>query len=314
MTAVAGDVQQRASTGLVGSFFSGVLATAVATPCTGPFLGTAVGLAVTLPPLFALLIFTSVGLGMASPYLALTAFPALLRYLPKPGAWMVVFKELMGFLMLGTVLWLTWVFSAQTDNLALHLLLGSFFMIALACWIYGKWGHSLKTRGVRLVGLFLTAVCLVAAGYTISLSVRTDGKGASQEVLASDWEPFSMQRIEELQRQGTPVFVDFTAKWCILCQANHLALSTQEVEAAFKQAGVVKMKADWTKGDPEIAAALKQYGRNSVPLYLLYQGHPGEPAKILPQVLTPDLVIEHLNGLKTVLAERESALSTPTPI
>lgn len=292
---MASDVQGRVK-GHLGSFFSGVLATAVATPCTGPFLGTAVGFAVTLSPLLALAIFTSVGLGMAAPYLALTAYPSLLRFLPKPGAWMVTFKELMGFLMVGTVLWLTWVFGAQTSSIGLFMLLSSYFLIALACWIYGKWGSLARAKKVRIAGLIATFVCMTVAGYAMVQAVRydTSHNEIAAQTAALEWEPFSAERIVELQRQGTPVFVDFTAKWCLICQANHLVLSVNEVKEAFSQAGVVRMKADWTKADPAITAALKRHGRSSVPLYLYYGANPAEPPKILPQVLTPEIVLSEL--------------------
>ena len=152
---------------MFGSFLSGVLATAVATPCTGPFLGSAVGFAFTLPAPQTLLIFTSLGLGMSAPYLALSAFPALLRFIPKPGPWMIVFKELMGFLMLATVIWLVWVFSAQTNSFAVTLLLAAFFLMSFAGWIYGKWGTPLKTKLTRTIGLIVAAAIFGVASYTV---------------------------------------------------------------------------------------------------------------------------------------------------
>ncbi|MCE5318201.1 MAG: thioredoxin family protein [Parachlamydia sp.] len=295
---MASDAQQRSS-GLVGSFMSGVLATTVATPCTGPFLGTAVGFAVSLPAIFALAIFTAIGFGMAAPYLALTAYPSLLRFLPKPGAWMITFKELMGFLMFGTVLWLTWVFGAQTNSLGLFMLLGSFFFISIACWIYGKWGGALtKTKTVRRIGMLGALLCMAVAGYAIIEASRIQDVSHQAVAASEGWEPFSAERVVELQKQGVPVFVDFTAKWCLICQANHLVLSVNDVEAAFNQKGVVKMKADWTKADPAITMALKQYGRNSVPLYLLYGTDSSQAPQILPQVLTPEIVLRELQVLE----------------
>lgn len=295
---MASDAQQRTS-GLLGSFFSGVLATTVATPCTGPFLGTAVGFAVSLPAVFALAIFTAIGTGMAAPYLALTAYPTLLRFLPKPGAWMITFKELMGFLMFGTVLWLTWVFGAQTSSLGLFMLLGSFFFISLACWIYGKWGGAItKTKMVRRIGMFGALICLAVAGYAIVEASHTEGVQHEAVATSEGWEPYSAERVAELQKQGVPVFVDFTAKWCLICQANHLILSVDEVQAAFNQKGVVRMKADWTKADPAITMALKEYGRNSVPLYLLYGTDSSQMPQILPQVLTPEIVLRELQAIE----------------
>lgn len=289
---LASDAQQRVS-GLLGSFSSGILATTVATPCTGPFLGSAVGFAVTLSPILALLIFTSVGLGMAAPYLALTAFPSLLRFLPKPGAWMVTFKELMGFLMISAVLWLTWVFGAQTSSLGLFLLLSSFFLITFACWIYGKWVSFPRTKAARWIGLTAVLLCLALSGYTMMKAAHPSSIASEELAYESDWETFSPERVAALQEQGIPVFVDFTAKWCLICQANHVVLSMPEVKAAFKRQGVVKMKADWTRGDPVITTALKKFGRNSVPLYLYYGG--GHlPPRLLPQVLTPEIVLSYM--------------------
>lgn len=298
------------SSGLAGSFFSGILATAVATPCTGPFLGTAVGFAVTLPAFLSMLIFTSLGLGMASPYLMLGAFPSLLKYLPKPGNWMITFKEIMGFVMIATVLWLIWVFGAQTDALAVFLLLSGFFFMAIACWIYGKWGAPVKKKKTRLISCGVAAPFLILGAYVLFFASTIPSycldDMQNQEVIAmagktqhrSKWEKFSPERVDELRKNGTPVFVDFTAKWCLICQANHLVLNVNEVDNRFNDLGVVRMKADWTKSDPVITEELKKYGRNSVPLYLLYRPNSDEPATILPQVLTPETVLEYLKELE----------------
>jgi thiol:disulfide interchange protein DsbD len=303
MTSWAGQAEAaHRSNGFIGSFFGGVLATAVATPCTGPFLGTAVGFAVTLPTILAMLMFTSLGLGMAAPYLVLTAYPRLLRFLPKPGAWMVTFKEIVGFFMLATVLWLLWVFGAQTDSLAVFMLLIGFFCLALGCWIYGKWGASLSSKTVRNIGRILTAVCFIAGGYMI-VSAAVPQNAAlhdTKQVIADNshgadtWETFSPERVAELQSQGIPVLVDFTAKWCLICQANHLVFSSSEVNDMLNKLGVVKMKADWTRKDMMITQELRKFGRNSVPLYVLYGKTPSEQPQILPQVLTPATVLEHL--------------------
>jgi thiol:disulfide interchange protein len=291
--------------GLISSFLSGVLATAVATPCTGPFLGTAIGFAVTLPTFQALMIFTSLGLGMASPYLLLGAFPELLKWMPKPGNWMIVFKEIMGFIMMATVLWLVWVFGAQTDTFALFILLVGFFFLAIGAWILGKWGTPIKSKNTRIIGYAAALLIFVLGGVTIAKAstlapvpspsylnsevALTDPAGADQ------WIPFSPEKLAELQAQGTPVFIDFTAKWCLICQANHAMLETESVREKFQEKKVVKMLADWTKKDPVIAEWLKKFGRNGVPLYVMFDGEQN-PA-ILPQVLTPDLITEQLDLL-----------------
>ncbi|PJD97336.1 MAG: hypothetical protein CK425_03515 [Parachlamydia sp.] len=280
--------------GFSGSFFSGVLATAVATPCTGPFLGSAIGFAVTLPPFYALLIFTSLGMGMAFPYLVLSLFPSLLSFLPKPGNWMVTFKELMGFVMMTTVLWLLWVFAAQTSSLALLIVLFAFLLITLGFWVYGRFGTLINKRRTRLLSSVFALLCLTMASYTIYVSASLPPE-TTQVADAGDWEPFSATRVAELQKQGVPVFIDFTAKWCLICQTNHMVLASERVGQKFKELGVVKMSADWTSNDEEITKALRQFGRNGVPLYLLYNGK--ESPEILPQVLTPDVVIEHLETM-----------------
>lgn len=302
----AGSMHSSGETGVWGSFLSGVLATAVATPCTGPFLGSAVGFAVTLPPLLAMLIFTSLGLGMAFPYLILSAFPALLRFIPKPGPWMVTFKEIMGFFMIATVLWLVWVFGAQTSSLGVFLLLIGFFFLSLGCWIYGKWGSPIKNRMTRGVGYVMTVVCLIVATYAILNSTaewvsasedtsRTSVSGAAASIY--EWEDFSPERVADLQAKGIPVFIDFTARWCLICQANHVVLSVDEVTEKMAQLGVVKMLADWTRNDPVITRELRKLGRNGVPLYVLYGKSTAQEPLILPQVLTPEIV---LNSLKEI--------------
>lgn len=299
VTTWAGKAQTHVShkhSGYTSSFFSGMLATAVATPCTGPFLGSVVGLAVTTTPLYAMLLFTSMGLGMALPYLLLSLFPKLLSLLPRPGPWMDTFKQLMGFLMLATVLWLVWVFGAQTDNNATILLLISFFLLAVGCWIYGRWGTNLNKAITRFSSIICMTACFIAGGYLIVLAatgVPLETYRSSSGDIA-EWEPFSPERIEELKKKGTPVLVDFTAKWCLTCQANRVALTSEDVEKKLADLGVVKMEADWTRNDPVITQELRKHGRNGVPLYLLYSGDPNEPPKVLPQMLTQAVVLEHL--------------------
>jgi thiol:disulfide interchange protein DsbD len=297
ITSVAGNISHK-KTGFTNSFLSGVLATAVATPCTGPFLGSAVGYAVTLPPAGALLIFTMVGLGMSFPYLLLSAYPSLLRFIPKPGNWMITFKEIMGLLMMATTIWLLWVFSAQTSNLSLILLIGALFFFGIGCWIYGKWGSPLQKQFKRRLSFVFSLFFLGLGTFTIYTATESTMEAPdTTEEIATRWEPYSKARIEELQKQGIPVFVDYTAKWCLICQTNHLSLSTFQAEQKFKSAGVVRMKADWTKKDPVITQDLRKFGRSSVPLYVLYGTNPSEKPKILPQVLTSDVVVSYLEEI-----------------
>lgn len=292
---------QRPSDKLTGSFFSGILATAIATPCTGPFLGSAIGFAITVSAPEALLIFTTLGIGMASPYLLLAAYPKLLRFLPKPGNWMITFKEITGFIVLATVLWLTWVFGAQTDPMALVMLLMGLFAIAVGCWIFGKWGSPIKPRLVRFLSYVLITACFGVGGYIIATSTSNlaGTQKAGLVAQADEWETFSPERVAELQSQGIPVLIDFTAKWCLICQANHFVLTSDSVTQKLDDLGVVKMKADWTRNDPVITEELRKHGRNGVPLYLLYGTDATQPPKIMPQVLTSDIVLEHLSDVES---------------
>lgn len=313
LSAMAGQAQvksQKKGESLTSSFFSGVLATAVATPCTGPFLGPAVGFAVTQPAMMSMLIFTSLGLGMASPYLLLSAFPSCLKYMPKPGNWMITFKEVTGFIMMAVVLWLLWIFGAQTDSLALFGLLASLLIISVGCWIYGKWASPIRKKRTRIVGMLAAFVCLAIGGemaYSASTAPVTtlDDKrpvSLGDHHQTGEWVDFDAGVLQDLREGGTPVFVDFTAKWCLICQANHLVLSVDKVDKKLQEMGVVKMKADWTKHDPDITKFLKKYGRNGVPLYLLYSGNSEHPPEVLPQVLTPDIVLEYLDAMKKPVA------------
>lgn len=289
------------SSGFTGSFFSGVLATAVATPCTGPFLGSAVGFAVTLPVFQSLLIFTSLGLGMCFPYLLLAAFPSFLRFMPKPGAWMETFKQLMGFLLLATVLWLMWVFSAQTDTFSLICLLTGFLCFSIGAWVYGRGCSPVAKRRTRLFSYaFVLLFAFAGVEAILFPSASWYGQESSTEAKSSGskwngWENFSPERVAQLRSEGKPVLIDFTAKWCLICQANHMVLDSDDLQKQLDTLGVVKMKADWTKNDPVITEALSQFGRNSVPLYVFYGPDEEKDPVILPQVLTPDVVAEHIN-------------------
>jgi len=297
ITSAAGNASQNKK-GLTGSFLSGILATAVATPCTGPFLGSAVGFAVTLPAFMAMLIFTMLGVGMAFPYLLLSAFPSLLRFVPKPGNWMITFKEIMGFIMMATAIWLLWVFGAQTSSMAIVLVIAGLFFLSIACWIFGKWGSPIQAKKTRYLSYVLSIAAIACALFVITTAASP--AFASQDThqeASEDWEVFSPERVAELQKQGIPVFIDFTAKWCLICQANHLTLASDTATAEFKKKGVVRMKADWTKNDPVITAELRKFGRNSVPLYILYGKDSSKQPQVLPQVLTPDVVTTHLNNI-----------------
>jgi thiol:disulfide interchange protein DsbD len=260
-----------------------------------------VGFAVTLPVFQSLLIFTLLGLGMCFPYLLLASFPAFLRFMPKPGPWMETFKELMGFVLLITVLWLMWVFSAQTNTFSLICLIAGFLSFAIGAWIYGKGSHPLISSKKRIIA-YVTALFFILMGIEAIILPKDSWNDSSTFSQIGNgewagWEVFSPERVAELRKQGRPVLIDFTAKWCLICQANHIVLGSKEVDKKLSEKGVVKMVADWTKNDPVITEALSQFGRNSVPLYVFYGSDQKQEPTILPQVLTSDIVKEHINSV-----------------
>lgn len=295
LTSTGGALQGRK--GYAGSFASGTLATIVATPCTAPFMGSALGFALAQPAYVALLIFTSLGLGMALPYLVLSLTPGLLRYVPKPGPWMETFKQLMGFFMMGTVVVLVWIFGRQAGLGAVTALLGSFVILALAAWIYGIGTVPDATVGKRRVALALASVFLAAGLFVGFNQAHADPTAAGETAGMQDgiaWEPFSFERLAELRSAGKPVFIDFTAAWCLSCQVNErMALGASRVQERFRTSGIVALKADWTLHDEMITRALASYGRRGVPLYVLY-GPGSEQPRLLPEVITPGIVLDAL--------------------
>lgn len=288
------------------SFFSGILATAVATPCTGPFLGSALGYALTLPALQALMVFTFLALGMCAPYLLLSAFPALLKFVPRPGPWMETFKQLTGFILLAAVVWLMWVFSAQTNSFSLICLITGLLCFSIGAWIYGRGGVPSVSKLKRVSAYALTLLALFIGVEVILLPRASWQAETSSSNSSSDWEEFSLERVAQLKALGQPFLIDFTAKWCLICQVNHLVLSSSEVQAKLDQLGVVKMKADWTKNDPMITKELSKFGRNSVPLYVIYGQNSEKEPTILPQVLTPEIVTSHLENAVGKIIKRNS--------
>lgn len=284
-----------------GSFFSGALATIIATPCTAPFMGVALGYALTLSPVESMLIFTFLGLGMGSPYVLLSRYPQWLARIPKPGPWMETLKQSMGWLLLATVIWLIWVLNIMAGGDAVILLIGLLFLAGLGSWILGRWGNIARETPVRRTAQTLALILILgslaggvwsAQAWTKPTVDATDAANGSME-----WEPYSPQRLAELRAAGQPVFLDFTAAWCLSCQVNErVVLSSASVRKKFAEKGVTVLKADWTNRDEEIARALASYGRSSVPLYVVYDGEGGEPV-ILPEILSPGLVLNALDNL-----------------
>lgn len=265
--------------GYRGSFFTGVLATVVASPCTAPFMGTAVGFAASQPAFIALLVFAFIGMGMALPVLLLTLFPAGLRKLPKPGNWMITLRQLLGFPLLATAIWLAWVIGRQTGANGMAITLLTWLLIGFGLWLHG---HGKK---------ILAALTIIAslAGLVISLN-----SPSSESKLASD--QFNKTEIQRLRENGQNVFLDVTADWCITCAANEtLVLNTKTIRDAFIKHNVHYLIADWTRYDPAITALLAEYQRNGIPLYVYYPADLSATAIMLPQVLTKSMIIELLN-------------------
>jgi thiol:disulfide interchange protein DsbD len=286
-----------------GSFFTGALATVAATPCTAPFMGVAVGFALSAPPATALVVFEALGLGLALPYLLLTLVPAWSRLLPRPGAWMIRLEQLLAFPLYATVAWLVWVVSRQSGPEGVAAVLAGLVLIAFAAWVVqatrtagGRWRRA-ATGGAGLAVLIAIALGpLVATG-----PAAPDARSAASGAIA--WEPFSARRVTELRAQGQPVFVNFTAAWCVTCLVNErVALGSSAVAEAFRKKGVAYLKADWTNRDPEIAQVLGSFGRSGVPLYVVYPpARPGRPdggqPSILPQILSEGTIIDAIEKL-----------------
>jgi len=292
----AGDALARKG-GAVGAFFTGVLAVAVAAPCTAPFMATAIGFALTQGTLAAIGVFFSLGLGFAAPFIAIGLSPALLRLLPRPGAWMLHFKQLLAFPMYGAAAWLVWVIAQEAGQMGLAATLAAMVAFAFGAWV---WTASRESGARwRIAGAFtaLLGLGLALAGVAIAQGdPATTGAAAFAGEGALHPEPYSAARLAQLQNEKRPVFVDATAAWCITCLVNEkIALSRPDVARAFAATHTAYLVADWTKRDAAITALLSAHDRSGVPLYLYYK--PGAAdADVLPQILTPDAVLAALAG------------------
>lgn len=279
--------------GYTGAFLHGAFTTLLGTSCTAPYLGVTLGFAVSQTTPVVIAIFLTIAAGMSLPYLLLTSNPALLRFLPKPGAWMERLKQLMGFVILAVAVWMLGVLgkSLGVDAIAGT---GAFLLVlGFACWIFG----TLQSRTLAL----FAALLLSAAGYRLfvydALMRGPVGNTGSADPSGEGWEPFSPERLAKERAAGRPVFVDFTAEWCLNCKVNErVTLSKHEVQAAFKKRGVVMLKADWTHKDAVITEELNRFKRIGVPFYLLYKPDSDQP-HVFPELLTPALVLEALGSL-----------------
>ena len=278
--------------GTSGSFFTGVLAAVVATPCTAPFMATAVGVAMTQSPQVAIATFAMLGIGLALPYLALTVFPSMARRMPKPGAWMNTLKQALAFPLYASAAWLVWVLAQQSGANGVFVALLGMILLALAIWLWSLSGASPVRRALRLTGVAMATVISIV----LASGMQTDAVPTAQRA-ADAGEPFVRDRFEAARAAGQPVFVNMTAAWCITCKVNErVALSGEAFHQALREGGYTYFKGDWTNQNPEITHLLTTFGRAGVPLYVVYPAQGGAPI-VLPQILTESIVVEALTSI-----------------
>lgn len=273
--------------GLSSSFMTGVLATTVASPCTAPFMGPALGFAISQPTFIALLVFACLGLGMALPFVLLTWIPSLSEKLPKPGLWMDTFKQFLAFPLYMTAVWLLWVAGRQTSVDVLAVVVLGLILIAMSLWLTKlRQKADKKMTDVTWTNAF-AALCLVGAMAAPVLSISKDNEPVR-------WEPYSPERLAELRKIQQPVFINLTADWCITCLANERVAFTDNFYQALSDNQVIYLKGDWTNNDPKITLLLNQFQRSGVPLYLAYPAGSGDP-EVLPQILTENIVLSAIS-------------------
>jgi thiol:disulfide interchange protein DsbD len=282
--------------GYSGSFFTGVLASVVASPCTAPFMGAALGFAFTQTMLVALTVFVALGFGMALPFLVISFVPGLARRMPRPGHWMLTFKQILAFPLYATAAWLLWVLGQQTSSDAMALVIGACVLLAFATWLY-QLRHTSKGMW-RHVSMLLILLCLYGS-FTVLRSPFLATHSANAAVAEdANYQAYSAALLADLRAQGKPVFVNMTASWCITCLVNEkVSLSSDSVVSALLEKDVTYLKGDWTNNDPAITAVLKQYETSGVPLYLMFPADASKPAEVLPQILTEGIVMDALERI-----------------
>lgn len=298
---VGADAKVAGRKDLVGSFGVGVLAAVVGAPCVGPFVGGVSGVALQANTFTGLLIFAMLGFGMAFPFLVLAIFPKMVAYLPKPGPWMETFKQSMGFLLMAALVFLVYLLGQLAGLAAVTTMLVVLLVAAIAAWIFGRWAAPVKSARARAIARLVTLALLLLSGIwglrSVDAAYDANVGGVGSEVAKGEpWAPWSPEAVEQAIAEGKPVFVDFTATWCLICQVNKkTALHTDATRELFEAAGVVSLSADWTRRDPAITAELEKFGRSGVPLYLLYS--PDGDVSVLPQNLTNGIIREAVEKL-----------------
>jgi thiol:disulfide interchange protein len=277
--------------GLSGSFFTGVLAAVVASPCTAPFMGAALGFALTQPAIACLAVFAALGFGMALPLLLLCYIPALAERLPRPGAWMDNIKQFLAFPLYLSAVWLLWVYGRQTSTTGMAALCTGAVAIAFGCWLMNRHGKGI-TEALRLI--------TIAAAWIIALALpfkELNQHNAGDAQTDGQWQVYTSELLQSLRAEGRPVFVNLTADWCLTCLANErIALDTKTIKTLFKDNNVATLKGDWTNTDPKITELLEEYGRSGVPLYLWFPANRSGKADVLPQLLTKDMLINTISS------------------
>ena len=291
-TGVGSDLQMKS--GFAGSFFTGVLATVVATPCSAPFLAPALGAALTLSTVESFAVFTAIAIGLAGPYLLLSIFPAAVKILPRPGAWMETFKQFMAFPLYATVAYLTWVLAGQTTENGSLMALFGLVLIALGVWFYGRY-NAPGTKPAKVRFGTITAALVFAVGVWTGWPEDIASKTAAAQAAGAPevvWEKWSPETVTKLRAEGNTIYVDFTARWCATCQTNKkIVFHSDAVLRAFAAKKIVTLRADWTNKDPAITSELAKYQRSAVPFNVIWQPGKTEPV-ILPELLTPSIVLD----------------------
>lgn len=287
--------------GYAGSFFTGVLATVLSTPCSAPFLGTAIGFAFAQPAWLVIMLFLTVGLGLSAPYLVLSARPAWLKKIPKPGQWMENFKQLMGFVLLGSVVWLLSIVAVQLGTGAMASVLGFLLVVSFACWLWARLIDFEATGRKKLTVVGVLAAIIggaflwfVVPSVTAPVIPSTQAGATTTDIVK--FEPFSVSALDKALADKKTVFIDFTAEWCLTCKVNErVAINKDAVRKKLDAGGVVAMKADWTNQDPDITLMLSKLGRSAVPTYVIFPG--GDPTKpiVLSEIITEQQLLDALD-------------------